>query len=179
MATTGALVFDKDAYVDEANPSVNYDTGGLFVGCAASKASTSLIALAYVDFSAFGLTADQVTAAVCKMYCGGETNEVSGAKWYRSSSDFTESTVSWNTKPAYDGTVFSDVQNPEPVGWTTWNILDMITDAITNRSGIWNAQCWATTYSAGVDDLATFCKFIYIRRNPCEQYSTENFIKIN
>jgi hypothetical protein len=155
-------VFNKDSYVSSANAGTNYGTAvTLQVGYdnTGGKAVNTLAAFAAVDFSELNpdLTVDNITAAICKMYCWSKTGTPAN-RWSRNTSDWIESglnSITWDVKPG-QSTPNSDTVESTAGSWTTWNILDMIKDAITNRSYIWNASCWTQTYTANVENANEF-----------------------
>lgn len=159
---THTEVFNKDARIQSANPDTNYgsdqlavlyDTsGGKGVGPFEDRS------LAYVDFSELDIVAADVTSAY--LYMNWTLIQAYGSfaiRWDRVTADWDEATVTWNTQPAIDNTVVSDVVVPYTWdSWNVWDITNMIKDAITNRSKIWNAQAHYYGYDNGYDDEAWY-----------------------
>lgn len=174
MASPHVEVFNKDSYVSSANSGTNYGTDEYFsVGYdnTGGKDVNQLVAFAYVDFSELtDLTVEsQVTAAICEMYCSEKTNSLT-ARWSRNTSDWIESgagSITWNAKPG-QSTPTSDTITPTVIAWNTWNILDQIKDAVTSRGKIWDASCWALTWTANVENHVSF---------PSREYTTDTSLR--
>lgn len=150
---TDTRYFDKDARVEEANPTTNYGSAPQLIvevnDTFGKGAQKSIWTLAYVDFSDLtDLTdASQVTAATANMTCYSVAGTLS-VYFIRTLTDWVESTVTWNTRPGNSTDHVSDVVSPVD-GLNTWDITDMIKDAITNRASIWNAYAAPYNYGAG------------------------------
>lgn len=147
MASPHTEVFNKDAYGQSEYPDLNQGTVNYF-NIKYDAATKGFLyqnrAFATVDFSELtDLTeGSQVTAAALfGRIVSGVLIPAFGVRWVRAAATWVETTVTWNNQPAQDLTVDSSVEYPLYAVdyWSEWDILDMIQDAVDNRSLVWDA----------------------------------------
>lgn len=107
-----------DARVQESSPGTNYGTSDLRVDAGPSKES-------YLRFTTQGLTAP-VTSATLRLYA--TNGSADGPGLYRvSDSSWSESTLTWNNRPARASTATSDLGRISTGTWVEYDVTPLVT----------------------------------------------------
>ena len=144
MASPYTKVLDQDAYVLNTNPTTNYGSNTQLAAHwdnSHGKGGDDIIYHTYalVDFSDLDIVASQVTSAY--VYLRWTVHDDWSPHWYRCT-DYTwdESTITWTNQPAHDTDMYTGHYTLVTGSWAYWDITDLIKDAITYRSKVWNAK---------------------------------------
>ncbi len=124
-ATTGApepvrtFIATADARVQEANPTTNYGTSYLRADGAADPDVES-----YVRFAVSGL-AGTVTRATLRLFAYSGTND--GPALYTGSNAWSESGLTWSTRPGRGTAAFGDYAKVSSNTWLEFNVTAAVT----------------------------------------------------
>lgn len=141
---------NKDSQINHEQPSTNYgthETIGSFYDFDGSHNSRKGIVLGF-DISSINV--EYVTSASFHFnvyYCWSATN---GYDVLRLTSDFTESTVTWNSSPTYTTTNSTNGSVGSSTGWKSIDITNMIGDESGSQFGIL-VKCTDDTYGFNID----------------------------
>jgi len=165
--TAYSEIFNKDCEVRSDLPNSNQGTGDLGVAYDDSGGKGNEVtyrSYAYVDISDLGIVAANVDSAYAHMFCSLLNDQpLFTTRWFRALADWDEYTLTWNNQPGADSLAYSNIVHPV-IDWNEWTITDGIKDALTNRSGIWNAVITHVGFTTGYTNAAYFCP----RDNPYE-----------
>jgi chitodextrinase len=120
--TPASLSFapEADAYVSEASPSTNY---GSSVNLRADGATDPDVE-SFLRFTVSGLSGG-VQSAKLRLYAWSATGN--GPALYPSGSSWSESTITWNTRPARTGTVVADAASIPAASWVEYDVTPLVT----------------------------------------------------
>lgn len=120
----------KDAALESGYPATNTGSnknlwiGRYFIGFPGNSVYRAL-----VQFDVSSIPAGStVTNAILKLYIGSVTNPSIAANitTYLVTGTWDENTVTWNTAPAVDTSVFGTISAVTGTGWYEWNITNIV-----------------------------------------------------
>lgn len=126
---SATLNVTKDTYVSSFSSGTNYGTDTEMKFVMASSIGNGRLPLMEFDISSLsGLT---ITSATLNVYC----NEIQSATAHdiyirRATATFTENTVTYGTRPAHTTTNQTIVSTTYATGWHSFDVADMLQDAI-------------------------------------------------
>jgi hypothetical protein len=123
--TTGApftltFIANSDSYVNQTSVNANYGSNAqLWI-----DGDTAARYEAYLGFSVSGITGN-IQSAVLRVYSTSST--VDGPAVYAAANSWTETGITWNTRPALTSSVLDDKAAVATGVWVEYNVLPMIT----------------------------------------------------
>jgi hypothetical protein len=117
-AATFTFTPTADAKVVSTYPTTNYASATRVV------ADGSPATQSYLRFSVSGISGT-VTRARVRLFVSDPSGD--GPALYRTSSAWTESAITWNTKPAATGGAFGDVATASSGTWVEYNVTSAVT----------------------------------------------------
>ena len=117
-AATFTFTPTADAKVVSTSPTTNY-AGDTRIVADASPATQS-----YLRFNVAGISGT-VTSARVRLFVSDPSGD--GPALYRTSSAWTETAVTWNTKPAATGGAFGDIGTATSGTWVEYNVTSAVT----------------------------------------------------
>jgi hypothetical protein len=134
-ATTVTLAPDQDSYTSSENPATNYGSSSdLYIGKGTYWGEGYF--RGYLSFDLTGYESEEVLSASLSLYQYDTAPAAGGlpCDLHRVVAAWDESTITWSTQPAHDGTVIDsrDVGDSFYTGWITWNVTSLVIDWIEN-----------------------------------------------
>jgi sugar lactone lactonase YvrE len=116
--TPVVLEAEADARVVKSTPTTNFGT------TTALEADTSPVVESFVRFTVSGVT-DPVAQARLRLYVTDPSSN--GPEIYPSDTGWSETTITWNTKPSRTGALLADVAGVAKGTWVEWNVTGLVT----------------------------------------------------
>jgi hypothetical protein len=129
---------EADARVDEASPTTNYGTAYLRV-----NGGTELDVETFLRFTVSGVPAGNVRSAKLRLYNYNGT--VDGPAVYTTNTTWSETAVTWNTRPARTSAATDDKGTIPVNSWIEYDVTPFVTGTGTYSFTL------ATTSSDGID----------------------------
>lgn len=141
-----------DTYVDQANAATNYDTNNSLYAGRYGGAATKRRSLLKFNLASLGAS---ITSAKLRLYVKTKNGANATLYLHRNTTDYTSSTVSYNTMPAYDAVATANAA----ITATGWYEIDITT--IVNQWLAGTYQNYGLTLVYGAEDTDNINVEIY------------------
>ncbi|MFC1768800.1 Ig-like domain-containing protein [Nanoarchaeota archaeon] len=147
-------VAGNDTFIDEKTPTTNYGTNAnLNVDPRTGKTKRAMITWNLSDVPA-GVV---IESAIMELYLLTDAGAALNTDVVRITQSWSETGVTWNTRPTFDATVYDTILVGGTLGWYSWNITTLVTEWYNGTYTNLGLYVKPTTENAGnANDEKTF-----------------------